>query len=52
MNVAQRQFLGYGKVASDIYTASEVQEISDVISFSSAAGTGPAFACKIEWMSK
>ena len=50
MNVAGRQFLGYGKVASDIYSVIDIPELAEVGTLSS--GNQPAFACKIEWMSK
>lgn len=50
MNVAQRQFLGYGKVASDIYNVHEIPELADIQSL--VAEGSPGFACKIEWFSK
>ena len=50
MNVAQKQFLGYGKVASDIYKASDIPELCDIDSITNF--NTPGFVCKIEWMSK
>lgn len=50
MNVAGRQFLGYGKVASDIYSVMDIPELVEVGSLNT--GGQPSFACKIEWMSK
>lgn len=50
MNVAQKQFLGYGKVASDIYKASDIPELCEIESI--VGSTQPCFVCKIEWMSK
>lgn len=49
MNVAGRQFLGYGKLASDIYSVHDIPELAEVESLNNSQ---PSFACKIEWMSK
>ena len=49
MSVDQKVFMGYGKVASDVYHIEHVDELKDV---SLPNYNQPIYACKIDWNSK
>lgn len=50
MNLPQKQFIGYGRVASETEKITSIMELNDMIPM--LTSTNASFACKIEWMSK